>query len=85
MIASGRVQGVGYRYFVQMKASIYGIGGWVRNCDNGDVELVAVGKKEDLQLFIDAIREGNPFSRVNDLKIQEFETTEAFSSFKIRY
>ncbi|MDF1509620.1 acylphosphatase [Robertmurraya sp. DFI.2.37] len=82
---SGSVQGVGYRYFAQMKASQFGITGWVRNLSEGGVEIVAVGDKENLEQFMDSLREGNPFSKVTDISFVELEDTEPFHSFKIKY
>ena len=44
-VISGRVQGVGFRWFVEREAAQIGITGWVRNCDNGDVEVMATGTR----------------------------------------
>lgn len=81
----GRVQGVGFRYFSQMKAVQYGIRGWVRNCDDGSVEMIAEGTEENLQLFLEDVRRGNPFSTVDDIAIKEMEKTDGYHSFKIKY
>lgn len=85
IIISGTVQGVGFRYFTQMKAVQYGITGWVKNRSDGTVEIVAVGEKEDLDHFIHILRQGNPFSKVSDIKITELADSEPFQSFKIKY
>ena len=45
-VVSGRVQGVGFRWFVEREAAQIGIAGWVRNCSNGDVEVMATGTRE---------------------------------------
>lgn len=81
----GQVQGVGFRYFSQMKAIQYGIRGWVRNCEDGSVEIVAQGSDDNLHLFLEDVRRGNPFSTVDDLAVQEIEKTENYHSFKIKY
>ncbi len=47
-VISGRVQGVGFRWFVEREAAQLGITGWVRNCENGDVEVMATGTREQL-------------------------------------
>jgi acylphosphatase len=85
IIVSGKVQGVGFRYFSQMKANTYGITGWVRNLPNGDVEIIAEGNKEDLALFLGSIKEGNPFSRVNHIETEEMNEISGFTSFTIKY
>lgn len=56
MIADGRVQGVGFRYFVQMEADRHKIAGWVKNRDDGRVEILAEGPEESLKQFAEAVR-----------------------------
>lgn len=82
---TGKVQGVGFRYFAQMKAIQYEITGWVKNLPGGSVELVAAGDKENMNMFLDELRNGNPFAKVKDMKITELESTEPFHSFIIKY
>ena len=48
----GYVQGVGFRYFVLEKAQDLGLTGWVRNCTNGDVEVLAEGTREQLEKLL---------------------------------
>lgn len=81
----GNVQGVGFRYFAQMKAIQFRINGWVKNLSDGNVEIVAVGEKDNLDQFIENLRQGNPFSKVTDINIEEVANTEPFHSFKIKY
>lgn len=52
--ASGRVQGVGFRYFVLREATQRGIGGWVRNCEDGSVQMLLQGEEEAVQLLLPA-------------------------------
>ncbi|MDE3837884.1 acylphosphatase [Bacillus methanolicus] len=85
IIVSGKVQGVGFRYFTQMKANTYGITGWVRNLSNGNVEIIAEGNKDDLVLFLKSIKEGNPFSRVSHIETEETNEISGFTSFTIKY
>jgi acylphosphatase len=85
VIVKGRVQGVGFRYFSQMKAVQYGVRGWVRNCADGSVEMVAQGTEEQLQSFLEDIKKGNPFSIVEEIVVNESTTNETFPSFKIKY
>lgn len=85
IIVSGEVQGVGYRYYTQMKAIQFGITGWVRNLQEGGVEILASGPKADLESFVDEVRRGNPFSTVNHIEVHETEKTETYKSFAIKY
>ena len=54
----GRVQGVGFRYFVQEKANGLKLTGWVRNRWNGDVEVTAEGEREALGIFLNHLHRG---------------------------
>ncbi len=85
IIVSGEVQGVGYRYYTQMKAIQFGVTGWVRNLQNGGVEILASGQRADLEKFIDEVRRGNPFSTVDRIEVNEIERSETFKSFAIKY
>jgi acylphosphatase len=61
----GRVQGVGYRYFVLREADALGISGFARNLADGRVEVVAEAESEDaLARFEERLREGPSFARV---------------------
>ena len=61
---SGRVQGVGFRWFVREEARRLGLAGWVRNLSTGEVELVAEGPPAALDAFARAIGKGPPGARV---------------------
>lgn len=67
VIARGRVQGVGYRAFVEHEALKAGIEGWVRNCSDGSVEAVFVGSEEMVKEVIEACRRGPFAARVDGL------------------
>lgn len=69
VIVSGRVQGVGFRYFAVSLASKYQISGWVRNLYNGDVELEAEGTSDRLQFFLQEVQEGNRFVQVRNMEV----------------
>src|SRR5207244_12904415 len=64
-IVRGDVQGVGFRYFVQRKAQQLGLRGWVRNNDDGTVELVAEGGRGELEQLKRALEEGPRLARVD--------------------
>ena len=61
----GRVQGVGFRWFVHREAAELGLRGWVKNTDAGDVELVAAGDEESLADLRTELHKGSRGSRVD--------------------
>jgi acylphosphatase len=63
----GRVQGVGFRAFVEREALHAGIGGWVRNRRDGSVEAVFIGAPEQIETMIALCRKGPFAARVNEL------------------
>jgi len=84
-VISGRVQGVGFRYFVQSIASRESLAGWVRNLDDGRVETAAAGDLEALVRFERAIRQGPSGARVDHVAVDEtFPMTTAQIGFFIR-
>lgn len=85
LTVQGIVQGVGFRYFTQRVALNYGISGFVKNLQNGDVFIEATGVQSKLNLFIEEIKVGNRYSDVRNVKI-EFDSIEKdFNDFKIAY
>jgi acylphosphatase len=75
-LVKGRVQGVGFRWFVHQEAAELGLRGWVRNTDQGHVEIVAAGKPEELTELKDALRKGSRGSRVDAVEEQELVESE---------
>ena len=71
VMVHGRVQGVGFRAFVEYEALKYGIGGWVRNRRDGSVEAVFAGDADVVSAMIEACRTGPPGARVNALHQRE--------------
>ena len=67
LTVSGRVQGVGFRAFVEREASRRGLRGWVRNRRNGTVETLLIGEAETLAEMEAACRRGPSFARVTQL------------------
>jgi acylphosphatase len=57
-VVKGRVQGVGFRYFIQRQAADLGLTGWVRNLANGDVEFLARGPKDAVAQLLSRANEG---------------------------
>lgn len=80
---SGTVQGVGFRFFVQAKASSIGVTGWARNLDDGRVEVYAVGSEDQLNALAGALHIGPHASEVRGVEQQDAEV-ESTSSFRIR-
>ena len=64
---TGRVQGVGYRYFVQELAQQLGLCGYVRNLRDGRVEVLAIGPPETLRLARQGLQKGPMMSRVAEV------------------
>jgi acylphosphatase len=85
VVLSGRVQGVGFRYFAEEKAKDFGIKGYVKNTFDNKVEVVCQGREPGIGLFISQIKKGPAFSRVTDASIQEVSGCEEFGSFGIRF
>ncbi len=85
MLVSGRVQGVGYRWFAIERASLEGITGWVRNLPGGEVEVVAEGDAEGMDRFERALRQGPGRARVDDVAADSLVPTGRFATFTARH
>ena len=83
-VVSGRVQGVGFRWFVLEAASVEGIGGWVRNVPDGTVEIVAEGEADAVERFERAVRRGPGRARVDDVATDVVAPTGRFPGFSAR-
>jgi acylphosphatase len=77
------VQGVGFRFFVQHKATALGLSGWARNLDGGEVEVYAVGPEARLSDLAAALHVGPSMARVRGVEEQP-APLEAINSFSIR-
>jgi acylphosphatase len=82
---TGRVQGVGFRYFTQEVAESMGVTGWVRNGWSRDVEAEAQAEPPTLALFCERLREGPTFARVSDMNTHEISVVEGDGGFEVRY
>jgi acylphosphatase len=79
------VQGVGFRWFVQREAGLLDLRGWVRNTEEGEVEVLASGKAEVLGKLRSRLRSGPRGSRVDHLVEHTLDESEAegLGSFRI--
>jgi acylphosphatase len=82
-IVRGRVQGVGFRWFVEKEASDIGVIGWVRNNDDGTVEILATGTSQQLTELHRCLREGPRASRVDEVEVSEAQPVEGLKAFGI--
>ena len=83
---SGRVQGVGYRYFATDTAEKIGVTGYAKNLADGRVEVYAIGTADQLRSFARELRRGPALGAVDEVAEVEAEHTPAFSSrFSVTY
>ncbi len=81
---SGRVQGVGFRYFTQKKALANNVTGWVKNLPDGRVHAVLEGYENDVAEVINLCRRGPEHAAVEHMEISVEQPTGEFSTFTIR-
>jgi len=80
----GKVQNVGYRFFLHRKAASRGLTGWVCNCEGDAVEAVLEGEKKKVEECLKECRKGPPLGRVEKTKIEWEKPTEEFKRFEVR-
>jgi len=83
LLIEGRVQGVFFRASAQAEAHRREIKGWVRNCPDGSVELVAEGKRKDIDDLIAWCRHGPRGAEVANVQVEWQEYSGGFSAFRI--
>jgi acylphosphatase len=84
-VVRGDVQGVGFRYFVQRRAQQLGLTGWVRNNEDGSVELVAEGGRDQLEELKRALQEGPRMARVSRVETQWSNGTGNLRGFELAW
>lgn len=82
IIVKGKVQGVSYRYYTKKKAEQLNIKGYVKNLDNGDVEIVAQG--ENIERLKEWCKEGPPLAKGSKIKAEKVKTKD-YKDFRIIY
>ncbi|HXX56742.1 MAG TPA: acylphosphatase [Thermodesulfovibrionales bacterium] len=85
LLISGRVQGVYYRGFARDIASRFGLAGWVRNLNDGRVEALFEGPRDDIEKAIAHCRSGPPGARVDDIEVEWHEHLGDLHGFEVRY
>ncbi len=84
-IVHGVVQGVGYRMFAQREGRRFGLRGYARNLPDGTVEVVAEGREERLQEYLQRLAQGPSAARVDDVRTDWQEPRSEPDGFRIRY
>ncbi len=82
-IIKGRVQGVGFRWFVEREAQLLGLAGWVRNNPDGSVEVLATGTREQVNGLHSKLRQGPRAARVDEVEVSEANPVAGLKSFRI--
>jgi len=82
-VVRGRVQGVGFRFFVEREAHMFGLAGWVRNNPDGTVEVLAMGTREQLLGLRSRLCEGPRAARVDDVEEFEAKPIPGLTAFRI--
>ena len=85
VFVSGRVQGVSFRWYTQIKAQELGLTGRVRNLWDGRVEAIFEGEKKAVQRAVDWCHLGPPSARVDDVEVSYEEPSGDFSRFRISH
>ena len=83
IIVHGRVQGVGFRYFVQHVGNRLGLCGDVRNCPDSTVEIVVEGENEKINILIKQVETGPSLARVQRVDVIDIPVKGTYSSFSI--
>ena len=83
LVISGRVQGIGFRYWLQSIAIEKNIFGWVKNKISGDVEALIVGNEKEIKDLIKLCEKGPLSSRVDHVKVNEYKKDYLKKSFDI--
>jgi len=82
-VVRGRVQGVGFRWFVEREAHMLGVAGWVRNNHDGTVEVLAMGTRDQLLGLRSRLQQGPRAARVDDVEESETKPVPGLSTFRI--
>jgi acylphosphatase len=81
-LVSGRVQGVGFRFFARRAAESAGVAGWARNLPDGRVETVVEGEDSSVERYLEKIRRGPMGGRVDAVEVEDL-APEGMKGFRI--
>jgi acylphosphatase len=82
-LVTGRVQGVGFRWFVEREARMIGVSGWVRNRDDGAVEVLASGSNAQLGTLYDKLKEGPRAARIDEVDVEDAAPFSGYTTFQV--
>ncbi len=82
-VVTGRVQGVGFRWYVEKEARAIGVGGWVRNRHDGAVEVLASGTEDQLRALYNKLKDGPRAARVDNVFVEEAAPSNDLKTFRI--
>ena len=85
IFVTGRVQGVFFRQSTRVMAIKNNVNGWVRNLDDGRVEIVAEGENQHIDNLADWCKTGPANSRVDEFELSEENSIDEFETFEVRY
>jgi acylphosphatase len=85
LVVEGRVQGVGYRAFVQRKAAQLSLVGYVMNLKNGSVRILAEGSRAAIEELMRDLEKGPPLCQVSGVSVTWRPATGRFTGFGVRY
>lgn len=83
-LVTGKVHGVGFRYYIYREAQALGLTGWVANVADGSVRCIAEGRREALETLLDRLRDGPPAAIVDGVSVAWMPATGSFGAFGVR-
>jgi acylphosphatase len=81
----GRVQGVAYRFFAEKYAGRLGITGWVRNLEDGRVEILGEGPSDAIETFLERLKDGPSLAHIERFDVRREQATGEFADFRIAF
>ena len=84
LLISGRVQGVGFRFFAEAQASVEGVHGYVQNLPDGRVEVLVEGDQESVDRVERVLRRGPPGARVESVAVESVPPSGRATGFSVR-